>query len=202
MSIIGKPETSTSQLETYITIDTGTDTVSIDGKFNVTGDVNVINGNVNFYESSVGPNNLKSTFYIDHTNHRVGVGTTSPDTQFHIDGVAPIIKNYNIANDGSNRIDFTGPGGTILEVGALDEDCFVSSKRATGNLSFDTNSTERMKILASGEIQLNTTKALVLPRLTTTERDGLTPVAGMFIYNTTTSKLNVYTSAWEAVSST
>jgi hypothetical protein len=41
-----------------------------------------------------------------------------------------------------------------------------------------------------------------LNRLTSTERDALTPLAGMFIYNETTNKLNVYTgSAWEEVTS-
>ena len=39
------------------------------------------------------------------------------------------------------------------------------------------------------------------PNVTTTERDALSAEAGMLVYNTTTSKLNVYTSAWEEVSS-
>lgn len=48
----------------------------------------------------------------------------------------------------------------------------------------------------------STTKAPVLPRMTTTERDALTAVSGMLIYNTTTGKLNVRgASVWEAVTS-
>lgn len=47
----------------------------------------------------------------------------------------------------------------------------------------------------------STTKAFLPTRMTTTQRDALTPAAGMVIYNTTTNKLNVYTSAWEAVTS-
>ena len=48
----------------------------------------------------------------------------------------------------------------------------------------------------------STTKGLLLPRLTTGERDAIgTPVAGLLIYNSTTGKLNVYTTAWEAVTS-
>lgn len=46
-----------------------------------------------------------------------------------------------------------------------------------------------------------TDKALLLPRLTTAARDALgTPAAGLFIYNSTTNALNVYTgSAWTAL---
>jgi len=48
----------------------------------------------------------------------------------------------------------------------------------------------------------STTKAFMPPRMTTTQRDAIpSPTAGMVIYNTTTNKLNVYTIAWEAVTS-
>jgi len=51
--------------------------------------------------------------------------------------------------------------------------------------------------------QLNsTTQGFLPPRMTTAERDLIdSPVAGLMIYNTTTNKLNVYTTAWEAVTS-
>ena len=56
---------------------------------------------------------------------------------------------------------------------------------------------------ASAIVELSsTTKGLLLPRMTTTERDAIgSPAAGLLIYNTTTAKLNVYTTAWEAVTS-
>jgi hypothetical protein len=38
--------------------------------------------------------------------------------------------------------------------------------------------------------------------MTTTERNAIaSPAAGLMIYNTTTAKLNVYTTAWEAITS-
>lgn len=41
------------------------------------------------------------------------------------------------------------------------------------------------------------------PQKTTTERDAIkNPQSGQIIYNTTTNKLNVYTTAWEAITST
>lgn len=42
---------------------------------------------------------------------------------------------------------------------------------------------------------------LIIKSYTTAERDALTASSGMLIYNSTTSKLNVYTSAWEVLSS-
>lgn len=40
------------------------------------------------------------------------------------------------------------------------------------------------------------------PAYTTTERNALlSPKRGQIIYNTTTNKLNVYTTAWEAITS-
>ena len=48
----------------------------------------------------------------------------------------------------------------------------------------------------------STTKAFMPPRMTTTQRDNIaSPTAGMVLYNSTTNKLNVYTTAWEAVTS-
>jgi hypothetical protein len=43
----------------------------------------------------------------------------------------------------------------------------------------------------------STTKGFLPPRMTTTQRDAISsPAAGLVIYNTTTSKLQVYTTAW------
>ena len=67
-----------------------------------------------------------------------------------------------------------------------------------GKLGINTGS-----MATSAGIQLGgTTSALILTRLTTTQRDALTANRGMLILNTTTSKLNVYTgAAWEVVTS-
>lgn len=57
----------------------------------------------------------------------------------------------------------------------------------------------------SGSLYINngvTDGALVFPTLTETQRDALTGVAGMVVYNTTSNKLNFYNgTAWEAVTS-
>lgn len=49
----------------------------------------------------------------------------------------------------------------------------------------------------------STTKGLLIPRMTTVQRDAISaPATGLLIYNTTTNKLNFYNgSAWEVVTS-
>jgi len=60
------------------------------------------------------------------------------------------------------------------------------------------------KPTASAILELkSTTKGLLLPRLTTAERDAISgPVAGLLVYNSSTNKLNFRVAAgWEAVTS-
>lgn len=48
----------------------------------------------------------------------------------------------------------------------------------------------------------STTQGFLPPRMTTTQRDAISsPPAGLMIYNTTTDKLNVFTTAWEVITS-
>lgn len=48
----------------------------------------------------------------------------------------------------------------------------------------------------------STTQGFLPPRMTTTQRDAIvTPPAGLLIFNTSTNKLNVFTTAWEQVTS-
>ena len=56
---------------------------------------------------------------------------------------------------------------------------------------------------ASAQLDVSsTTKGFLPPRMTTTERNAISsPAAGLMIYNTTTAKLNVFTTAWEAITS-
>jgi hypothetical protein len=56
---------------------------------------------------------------------------------------------------------------------------------------------------SSALVQMNTTtRGFLPPRMTTTQRNAIaSPAAGLMIYNTTTAKLNVYTTAWETITS-
>lgn len=79
---------------------------------------------------------------------------------------------------------------------------YQSGSSTTNNFVGGTmfGSTSAPSSVAAIEIS-STTKGLLLPRMTTTERDAISAVAGLLIYNKTTGKLNIYTTAWEAVTS-
>lgn len=83
------------------------------------------------------------------------------------------------------------------------------------NLELGSNGATIIHVLSAGGVGIggspnanaildcqSTTKAFMPPRMTTTQRDAIaSPTAGMVIFNSTTAKLNVYTTAWEAVTS-
>lgn len=61
-------------------------------------------------------------------------------------------------------------------------------------------STSAPSAVAAIEVS-STTKGLLLPRMTEAERDAISAVAGLLIYNTTTNKMDIYTTVWEEVTS-
>jgi len=84
-----------------------------------------------------------------------------------------------------------------------DRNLFRSFQRSVSgrvNLGIGTSNPNLMALLDLSSTQL----VFLPPRMTTTQRNLITPVpTGAVIYNTTTNKLNVYTGAgWEAVTST
>lgn len=58
-------------------------------------------------------------------------------------------------------------------------------------------------VAASAKLAVtSTTTGFLPPRMTTTQRDAISsPAAWLMIYNTSTNKLNVYTTTWEAITS-
>jgi parallel beta-helix repeat protein len=84
------------------------------------------------------------------------------------------IENNKMQNNGTNYVDAITQDGVII----------VSE---TTNAALDISSK---------------TKGFAPPRMTTTQRNAIaSPTAGLMIYNTTTNKLNVYTTTWEAITS-
>jgi hypothetical protein len=69
----------------------------------------------------------------------------------------------------------------------------------TGQVGIGTSSPNTVSILDL----TSTTKGLLLPRMTTVQRDAISgPPSGLVIYNSTTGKINVRgAAAWEAVTS-
>ena len=104
------------------------------------------------------------------------------------------------ANGGSQREILQG---TVSDVD-LRDDAVTAAK-------LDETADFQMAILAIGGsavtdtiLSLNTTtKALLLPRLTTTQRNNIgTPIDGMLIFNSTDGVLNLYSTTWGELSVT
>ena len=101
---------------------------------------------------------------------------------------------------------FANPGNT-----AFFGWCSDGSLELTGNAqSVFVNPTNNKSLIVGGSTENttailqadSTTKGFLPPRMTTTQRNAISsPAEGLMIYNTTTAKLNVYTTAWEAITS-
>lgn len=137
----------------------------------------------------------------------VGIGTVSP--QFIIDiNTATGGKGYAISHraDAASRnwgfvSDITTYGDAGIRTasaktaGLLDQTPIYLTY--TGNVSMGNNTNPAVSALLD---LTSTTGALLLPRMTTTQRDALTAVNGMLIYNSTTNKFNGYENgAWTAL---
>ncbi len=125
-------------------------------------------------------------------------------------GDSRILVAVEGAGDPTIKFDINGGGRWSIGPDNSDED---KLKFSTG---FSVGSGDRLTITANGNVGIgtaspnanaildaqSTTKAFIPPRMTSTQRDAVaSPTAGMVIYNSTTNKLNVYTTAWEAVTS-
>jgi hypothetical protein len=153
---------------------------------------------------------VTGTTVLAATSGNVGVGTASPvnngsnTTTLTINaasqGILQMQNNatkfleiYSVAGVGAN------PNDTRIEV------------PATYNTIFRRGSSESIRINSTGIVSINnatpdasaqldvasTTRGFLPPRMTTTQRDAISsPAAGLVIYNTTTSKLQVYTTSW------
>lgn len=98
----------------------------------------------------------------------------------------------------------TAVGGTYYSVdisanSTSAKGVYQSGANTTNNFVGGTmfGSTSAPSAVAAIEVS-STTKGILFPRMTTTQRDAITAVAGLAIFNTTTSKLEVYDgAAWQ-----
>lgn len=96
----------------------------------------------------------------------------------------------------------TGPilnlRNNLLAFGGADSQVELLKLLGNGQVQVGPNTPD-----ASAQVQIDsTTRGFLPPRMTTTQRDAIAaPLEGLMIYNLTTHKLNVFTTAWEAVTS-
>jgi hypothetical protein len=130
-----------------------------------------------------------ATFNIQ-SNGNVGIGTTSPVNKLQVHGnIISIASNVEVSNGGSaNGQGMYSPGEN--ELGFSTDSIERIRIDDTGNVGIGTSTPN-----ASAKLDVSsTTGGILFPRLTNTQRDLLTTTEGLVIYNTTASRLQVYSS--------
>lgn len=117
---------------------------------------------------------------------------------------------YGISDGAANSLAIGGGTGAVTAATVVNIYAAATVSTLTGTLMARVT-TSGMRIesgvtanaVASSILDLvSTTKGFLPPRMTGTQRDAISaPAAGLVVYNTTTNKLNVYTTAWEQVTS-
>jgi hypothetical protein len=101
-------------------------------------------------------------------------------------GVSPGAFQLDVSGDARVSGDFQTTGDTGINRAPITNFALA----VTGFSSF------------GGGVEITGLNPLILDKLTTTQRDALTPASAWTIYNTTTNKINFYNgSAWEAITS-
>ena len=130
----------------------------------------------------------------------VGIGTTSPNYALHTHTDVNSIMQFTTTSTGTTVND-----GLLIGNNSLNDAYII--QRENANLFVRTNNTDRLVINGAGNVGIgtstpntsaalevnSTTGSLLLPRLTTAQRDALTPETGMMIYNTDDNKFQGYT---------
>ena len=90
-------------------------------------------------------------------------------------------------------------GSSIIKRVGFDQS--IETKTDGGGHTITGNNSKDMVFIIDGAMKLNC-EGVRFPMVTTAEKEGLTEVEGIVVYDTTLNKLCVYTgSAWETITS-
>jgi hypothetical protein len=147
-----------------------------------------------------------STAVFAATSGSVGIGTTSP-----------VYAKLQLLTSGSGIVHQRAAGDYFYGTGFNGNNAFLTYYTSSnfifgyGSSTGGAPSVNTMTLTTGGSVGIgttspnasalfdvtSTTKGFLPPRMTTTERNAIaSPAAGLVIYNTTDSKLQVYTTAW------
>ena len=180
--------------------------------------------NLNIALSSTGDFVVNTNqLYVDTSAGTVGIGTTVPASLLHVDTQSVAVGLQNVLRLETEQGTVNDEIGILFKIVTnIDAAAIRSRITAAGDksLSFYTSTsnttdgsslTEKLTITHDGTVGIgttgpaasalldltSTTAALLVPRMTTTQRDALTAVNGMIIYNTTTATMQGFiNSAW------
>ena len=143
-------------------------TVSVKAPTSTTGSIQLNGSDVLTIESDNSVDIDSGTLHVDATNNRVGVGTSSPNTLFHVQGsnsggnvVVATLRNNNTAGSTQTTLRFTNStadgtsgGGELsyLRNSADQGASFIVKTQSSGGVN-----TERMRIDSSGNVLIGVT---------------------------------------------
>jgi hypothetical protein len=143
-------------------------TVSVKAPTSTTGSIQLNGSDVLTIESDNSVDIDSGTLHVDATNNRVGVGTSSPNTLFHVQGsnsggnvVVATLRNNNTAGSTQTTLRFTNStadgtsgGGELsyLRNSADQGASFIVKTQSSGGVN-----TERMRIDSGGNVLVATT---------------------------------------------
>ncbi len=91
-----------------------------------------------------------NTLYVDSTNNRVGIGTSSPERDLHIKGASGDPVHLKLEGDPADYARIMFDDGTTDNIGEL------RYNFGSDYMSFNTNSAERLRIDSSGNVGIGT----------------------------------------------
>ena len=104
-----------------------------------------------------------NTLYVDSTNNRVGMGTTSPSTPLHIKdsdgGLVQTIETGDSSAAYTKYINSTTGSGAFTDgllVGIDTDESATFWQYEASHMKFGTSGTERMRIASNGDVTINT----------------------------------------------